>query len=844
MCSVHLLAQSINSGTLVVTVKDPSDAAVRGAKITLRNPVSRYEQVAITDNSGIYRFNNIPQNNYRLTAEAPGFTTFSREVDIRSSLPITVEVSLKVEQASSKLDVTAYGTPVETDPSAHQDVDRNAFLKLPVFNPGNQLSQVITNSNGGVAADANGFFHPLGDHSQASYVIDGQPISDQQNKVFSTQIPANALQSMELITGSPSADYGDKSSLVVNATVRSGLGVSKPFGNFDSSWGSFGSWAGSAAYGFGGPKFGNFIVLNGVTTGRFSDSPEWSIFHGRGNNESVLDRFDWQRGEQDVFHLNLFVARNWFQVPNAYDQLSQDQKQRAMTWMIAPGYQHEFNSQTLLTVNPFVRRDQINYYASRNPFADNPATASQNRFLTNYGMVAHITYQRGRHTLKFGTQLQQTRLLENLQFGITNPDYNPVCLNAAGNPLLLPGVTNPNDCSSINPTYMANPNLQPGIVPYDLTRGGSQFVFHGNANVNQYSFFVTDTIKVGNFTINAGLREDQYNGLASANGVQPRLAVAYLFPKWNTVLRVAYARTFETPFNENLILSSGTGPGGLAQNVFGSTSIPIAPGFRNQFNTGFQQGVGRWLVIDADYFWKYTHNAYDFSVFFNTPITFPIAWNNSKLDGVTARVSTTDIHGFQAYLTLGHTRARYFPPEIGGLIPLGGFPTAVFRIDHDQAYQQNVGLHYQRPRNAEWIDFTWRYDSGLVVSGVPDVASALTLTAAQQVTIGFSCGGVYATFSSPITVCNGFGESTLLTLPQTGTENDDHNPDRVKPRNLFNVGIGTDNLFHKKEGGRITLRFAIVNLANQVALYNFLSTFSGTHFVSPRTFQAGIGYTF
>ena len=79
---------------------------------------------------------------------------------------------------------------VETDPSTHQDVDRSAFLKLPGFDPGAQLSQAITASSGGVAADANGFFHPLGDHAQVSYMLDGQPISDQQNKVFSTQIPS------------------------------------------------------------------------------------------------------------------------------------------------------------------------------------------------------------------------------------------------------------------------------------------------------------------------------------------------------------------------------------------------------------------------------------------------------------------------------------------------------------------------------------------------------------------------------------------------------------------------------------------------------------------------------
>ena len=248
--------------------------------------------------------------------------------------------------------------------------------------------------------------------------------------------------------------------------------------------------------------------------------------------------------------------------------------------------------------------------------------------------------------------------------------------------------------------------------------------------------------------------------------------------------------------------------------------------------------------MDADYFWKYTHNAYDFSVLFNTPITFPVAWHNSKLDGVSARVSTIDIHGFQAYLTLGHTRARYFPPEVGGLIPLGGFSSSVFRIDHDQAYQHNAVLRYQRPHGAEWFNFTWRYDSGLVVSGVPDVDAVLALTAAQQVAIGFSCDGVAAGYGNPITACGGVGISTLLTLPQTGAENDDHNPDRVKPRNLFNIGVGTDNLLHHEKGPRITMRFTVENLTNKTVLYNFLSTFSGTHFIAPRTYQAAIGLAF
>src|SRR6266567_4117382 len=115
--------------------------------------------------------------------------------------------------------------------------------------------------------------------------------------------------------------------------------------------------------------------------GAFPRHAEFLPIHDIGNNESVFDRFDWQPGPKDMIHFNLFTARNWFQVPNGYDQLGQDQKQRVLTWNIAPGYQHTFNSHTLLTVNPYVRRDQVNYYASRDPFSDTPVTASQDRFL-------------------------------------------------------------------------------------------------------------------------------------------------------------------------------------------------------------------------------------------------------------------------------------------------------------------------------------------------------------------------------------------------------------------------------------------------------------------------------
>jgi len=151
------------------------------------------------------------------------------------------------------------------------------------------------------------------------------PSATSKSKLFSTQIPAIALQSMELVSGSPNAQYGDKTSLVVNATSRSALGVTKAFGNIDSEWGSSEPveqcgarlrWA----------EVWKFHSSERHSIGHFLDTPERLPIHDRGNNESIFDHFDWQPSRNDVFHLNFFVARNWFQTPNSYDSASPGSK--------------------------------------------------------------------------------------------------------------------------------------------------------------------------------------------------------------------------------------------------------------------------------------------------------------------------------------------------------------------------------------------------------------------------------------------------------------------------------------------------------------------------------------
>ncbi len=428
-----------NGGTVSGIVLDPDGAAVPGAQVTLSNAVTGYQQPTKTDSAGAFRLTNIPPNQYHLEITAPGFATYTQDIPIHSQVPVQVKASLALSGSTETVEVHASADVVENVPAAHTDISQNLLQNLPVASTGQGLSDAITLSSGGVVADSNGFFHPQGDHGETTYVVDGQPISDQQNKTFSTQLPTNAFQSLEMVTSAPSAEYGDKTGLIVNTVTRSGLGQ-KPSVSLDTYYGSFGTVGEDATFGIGGSKWGNFLVLDSSRSGRFLDTPEFTAFHDKGNTETIFDRADYQPTGKDSFHLDIFAARNWFQIPVTYDQLGQDQRQQAKTLSFSLGYQHTFNPKTLLTIAPWIRQDRVNYYPSSDPFNDQPATINQGRHLTNWGTRGDLSYASGIHDIKVGTDLHQTRLIEDFGLALTDPAYNPVCLTSAGNPVTIPSL--------------------------------------------------------------------------------------------------------------------------------------------------------------------------------------------------------------------------------------------------------------------------------------------------------------------------------------------------------------------------------------------------------------------
>jgi hypothetical protein len=816
-------AQGLTAGTVSGVVVDPNGAVVPNASVTIANSVTGYTRTVNTDKDGGFRFDNVPMNNYQVSVSATGFAAISESVAVRTSVPISLKIPLAISSATETVTVTSNASDtLENVSTAHTDVDQSLITRLPVRSPGSGLSDVITLAAPGVVADSNGFFHPQGDHAQTSYSIDNQSISDQQSKMFSTQLPPDAVQSLEVITGSTPAEYGDKTSLVVNVITKSGLNQKKPTGNFNTTYGTFGTISQNASVGYGSARLGNFITFSFERSGRFLDTPEFTALHDHGTSGNIFDRVDYSPNSKDTFHLNLFLARNNFQTPNQFDQqaIGQDQRQTVHSLNIAPGYVHIFSATTVLSINPYYRLDNVKYLASPNPFSDQTITFGESRRLNNTGVKADLSYVKGKHNAKFGVQISHTFLTEGFQFGITDPAFNDP----------------------------ADPAFLPGLLPFDLTRGGKPFAFHGHTDIKQEALYAQDSLTLGHATLSMGVRFDNYNGITKGRLLQPRLGISYLVKRTGTVLRGSFTRNFETPYNENLILSSATGAGGLANGVLGDTSnLPLLPGIRTQYNAGFQQALGKRIIIDGDYFNKHTNNAYDFNVLFNTSVTFPISWQQSKLDGVSLRVNLTNYKGLSAFMVAGHTRARFFPPESGGLFFNSNLPSGVFRIDHDQNLEQTTQVQYQFQhwkKLLPYVNFTWRYDSGLVAGSVPDFATALGFTADQQAQIGLFCGSTVATPTSPILACTSANRGALrVVIPADGAANDDTNPPRIAPRSLFDFSVGTDNLL-RGEHTKVTLRFTGINITNKVALYNFLSTFSGTHFITPRAFQVQAGVTF
>lgn len=775
--AASLLAQT--GATLEVRLRDSSGAPISGASVHLGLDAGGSRQDRVTDFDGRARFPQLPFQRYRLVANAPQFSELQRVVSLQSTVPEILELTMSIAGSSESLLVFEKNDIAGIDPEqtgSRTLISREMIEQLAKSGGSRGIEQVLATFPG-FAQNANGAIHPRGAHNQMTFVVDGMPISDQLGGAFANAIDPALVETLELYTGNIPAEYGNKVSAVAQVTTRSGYGLGRKFvGSYSGQLGQFDTLNQSMQMAGEIGKLSWTATVLGVKSNRYLDSVSLDNLHNGGNSQRYFTRLDYQASSRDTFRLFLMGGRASFESANLRSQHANQMRQRQQLndSSIAGTWLHVLNSTSTVEMNFSWRPSRAQLLPSD---GDTPVTAWQDRKAGTLNWNGRYSRIVGRHQLRMGVDWQHYPLDEHFRFAVTDPTFNP------------------------------------NLAPFTLPLGGRYFEFRERARGNMRSAFLQDHVRFGRFTATLGLRYDSYGFLVNGAQWQPRVGLAYHLKETGTVFRIAYNRLYQTPPNENLLLSSSAAAAQLAPEIvrqtFGNAPVQLKPERQNFYEAGFQQSIANILTVAGSYYHKDATDQQDNNNFFNTGIIFPITLKSIRVNGTEGRIEMRPRRGLTANVSITHARAISTPPFTGGLFigndAVESLAAGPFVIDHDQKLGVSTMLSYAH-RNGWFGTWMTRYDSGLVANP-----------------------------SDPVVVAADPDYSDLLPYIELNTR-----PARVRPRTITDLVGGYR---HKvNDLARWEVGVQVTNITNQTALYNFQSVFVGTRVVQPRT--AAIRYRF
>ena len=769
-------------------VRDEQGGAIPGTSVSLRHPSSGLERRAITDLSGRFEIANLPLGTLDLTFSLTGFTEHVARVEAITGAALDLDVTLTIAPLIDTVRVTPPLPTVDsTSAGTRHAVSMTRIEHMPVAVSSRGLEAVLV-SFPGFAQNANGAIHPRGAHNQMTFVVDGLPISDQLTGAFANSLDVAVVQTAELLTGNIPAEFGSKVSGVAVLNSRSGLGTGRLLtGSASLSLGGFRTGQGSVQLGGERGRVGYFGSVTTMRTDRFLDQVSLDNLHNDGRFARGFGRVDVTVDERSRLRTHVMGGGSRFELANLRSQhaAGQDQRQELNDLSVWSSFLRTLDPSSTFEATAGVRTTNATLLPSA---GDTPVTAAQDRQLSTVTASGRYTRSLGLQLLRAGADLQRFPVAERFSMGLTSAAFN------------VPGSEAYNEA----------------LLPYDLTRGGSPFVFEEARAGIQASAFVQSTLQARRATFNLGLRYDEYRFLVAGRQLQPRIGVAYRVPGRPLVLRASYNRNYQTPPNENLLLSNSEAASRLApasvREALGGTYQPIRPERQDVYEVGAQFSTGGLLTIDGALYRKLSRDQQDNNNFFDTGIIFPTALRSIRVTGLEARVSLLPRRGVSGSLSATTGRAISTPPFTGGLF-LGQdavdlLSAGPFAIDHDQRLALH-GLLAFDPEGPWWISGSVRYDSGLV-SNPSDPGE--------------------------VAADPDFGD----LLPYVNLES--YTP-RVRPRTIADVAAGfdaSDSRGRRAWSGQVQM----TNLTNRTALYNFQSVFVGTRLVQPRTLSMRLTRSF
>ena len=683
-----LVWAQIEAGSVKGTVCDASDARIRDAAILLENSLSGREASVHSSGDGTFQLENIPYGSYALTISAAGFQSSRSNLNVRSNVPVAVQVKLVPAAAQVAITVESSDSPQEV-PRSETVIDESTIQVAPSAVRRDRLQSLISTTPGW-ATENDGLMHIRGVDDGILYVVGGVPTPDRLDGLFASSPNTDTVTSLDVITGNIPAEFGDRSGAVVIVQPKSGLDtplsgmVSLGDGNFDTR-------NIDAALAGGTRKWGFFLAGTGQQSNRFLDPVDPRNFHNNGEDGSVEARADWHASDRDLVRIAGALEGAAFDVPNNLEQQQSGQQQRQHTGhnQQSIAWERTWSASTLTDVAYFRNFFQAQLQGCAN---DTPVTADQDRSHTRQGFLASISQVRHGHNIKAGIELSRVAISERFGFAVTD-------LDAA-------------EEADISPAAMAFTPANPFQFFQTATRG------------SEAAYIQDDFSPVRNLNISAGVRFDRSNLLVEDHQISPRIGASYYIPKTRTSLRASFNRLYMPPQLENLLLASSLQARQLSPFAASGGGADIRPEHLSAYEVGFTQELPGKLRLNAAYWWRHFRNIDDPNVLLGTTIIFPNSVAQATANGLEARLDVPMRRGFSGFLSYSNSRVVEIGPINGGLFLDDNFldigPGTRFTPDHDERNVGSFGVTYSAKKRGVWTTFAGRYESGVPIEA-PDL---------------------------------------------------------------------------------------------------------------------------
>jgi TonB-dependent Receptor Plug Domain len=701
--AVPISAQS-NTGELRLSLTDTSGHGVK-TSVRISSDANQYQATLQTDDQGNLSVHPLPFGNYRIMVALVGFAPLADSIIIQSSLPRTYRFQLQVASVAQSVTVNAASTLIDTDQAgAVSHVGSEVIQSRLASIPGRSLEDLV-NSQPGWLYEGNAVLHSRGSENQTQFVLDGIPLTDNRSPSLGPEIEADEVQSLSIYTAGIPAEYGRKLGGVVELNTQ----TETPPGLHGTVALSGGSFRTAGAFARGEYGWGRNAV-SGTADGSFTDRFLNPVVPQNYSNAGTLGDFSarYQRSltESDRLAFTIRHGLSRYDIPNEQVQQAAGQRQTAdnLETLGIASYQHIFSADALADVRGMVRDNATDFTSNA---ASTPIAITQHNSFREGYVKGTVTASHGRQEWKLGFETDNVFLQENLSYNITDPTQ-----------------------------------FGDGSAP--------AFAFADQRPDLEQSVFVQDRIRLGRWTLDAGLRWDHYQLLLNRQSLGPRLAVSRYFPTADLVLHFSYDRVFETPSSQNILLSSLAPVSAL--NPSSALRLPVQPSVGDYYEGGLTKGFYGKLSASVTYFRRVVDNYADDNQIENTSIGFPIAFSKAILYGAEAKINVPDWRGFSGFLSYSYIVGNAYFPVVGGLF-LGDDVTAAqtqvsghIPDSQDQRNTVRGRVRYQvAPRL--WLATGIQYDSGLPFEFNGDSATVLAQYGdAVLDRINFARGRIYPTF--------------------------------------------------------------------------------------------------